>query len=107
ATAVVPTPAILLLTYLFFVSWITLLLNMILVGFPLDAGRMLQAVLWNWFGYRQATRYAVYTGFGVMFCVFLAAFVLDAVLCIFLGFFIYTACKDQWKLLESGTEDSL
>ncbi|MCI0685495.1 MAG: M50 family metallopeptidase [Gemmataceae bacterium] len=91
----------------FFVSWILLLLNVLLVGFPLDGGRMLQAALWPHAGYRQAMRYAIFTGFIVMFVVLLAAFFLDAVLCIFLAFFIYTACKQEYFILETGGEESL
>src|SRR5262245_44455589 len=72
-----------LLARAFFVSWILLLLNIFLLGFPLDGGRMLQAALWPWVGYRQAMLYAIFTAFVVMFVVLLAAFFLDAVLCVF------------------------
>jgi Zn-dependent protease len=96
-----------LLARAFFVSWILLLLNVFLLGFPLDGGRMLQAALWPWVGYRQAMLYAIFTGFVVMFVVLLAAFFLDAVLCIFLAYFIYTSCKQEWFVLESGGEESL
>ncbi len=105
-TAKHPIAAV-LLARLFFVSWLLLLLNVLLIGFPLDGGRMFQAALWPWFGYRSSMLYAVFTGFGVMFFVMLAAFVLDAVLCLFLAFFIYTACKQEWYILEGGGEESL
>ena len=97
----------LLLARLFLVSWILLLFNVLLVGFPMDGGRMLQAALWHWCGYRQSVLYAVFTGFGVMFLVMLAAFVFDAVLCLFLAFFIYASCKQEWQTLEGGGEESL
>ena len=44
-----------LLTRLFWVNWMLLLLNIILIGFPLDGGRMLPGILWRCVGYRQAT----------------------------------------------------
>lgn len=96
-----------LLARLFFVSWILLLFNLLLIGFPMDSGRLLQAALWPWCGYRQSMLYAVFTGFGVMFFVMLAAFVFDAVLCLFLAFFIYASCKQEWQVLEGGGEESL
>jgi Zn-dependent protease len=99
--------AVVFLARLFFVSWLLLLLNVLLIGFPLDGGRMFQAALWPWFGYRGAMRYAVFTGFFVMFLVLLAAFVLDAVLCVFLAYFIFAACKQEWLILEGGGEESL
>jgi Zn-dependent protease len=92
---------------LFFVNWILLLLNLVLVGFPMDMGRMLQAGLWTWFGYRQAMLYAIFTGFGVMFFVLFVAFIVDEVLILLLAFFIYTACKQEWLILETGGEESL
>ena len=100
--------AALLLARLFYVSWVTLLLNVFLIGLPLDGGRMLQAGLWPWFGYRQATLYAVFTGFGVMFfLILLALIVSQGVLVLLLAFFVYSACKQEWLMLESGGEDSL
>ena len=58
-----------LLSHLFWTNWFLSLINVVLVGFPFDAGRMLQSVLWNYFGYRQATIWAVIVGFVVMFIV--------------------------------------
>lgn len=99
--------AALLLVRFFYVSWITLLLNVVLVGFPLDGGRMLQCALWPYVGYRQATMYAVNTGFAVMFLVLVVAIIWNEVLLLFLGFYIYTACKQEWLQLETGGEESL
>ena len=45
---------------------------MILVGFPMDAGRLLQCILWPRVGYRQATLAAVFAGF--VCCVVLGIF---------------------------------
>jgi stage IV sporulation protein FB len=69
----------LILSRLFWISWITFLLNVLLIGLPLDGGRMLQCVLWPYVGYRQATLYAIFSGFGVMFVVIVAAIYLNDV----------------------------
>jgi len=99
--------ATLLLARLFWVSYLQLLLNMVLVGFPLDGGRILQSILWRWFGYHHATGTVVFLGFGVMLLVGLAAIVFDILLALFLVWFIYKACALQYKLLEMGGEESL
>jgi stage IV sporulation protein FB len=92
---------------MFFVNWVLFLFNIILVGFPFDSGRMLQCLLWPFVGYRQATIYAVFAGFFVMFLVFFFALFKNEALFTFLAIYIYTACKQQWLLLEHGGEDSL
>src|SRR5207244_8452919 len=77
------------------------------VGFPMDAGRMLQSVLWPTVGYRQATLYAVYAGFLCMVCLLVACIVMNEVLPALLAVFIYISCKQEWIVLESGGEESL
>lgn len=99
--------AAIVLARLFWVSWVTLLLNVLLIGFPLDGGRMFQAALWPHFGYRQATLYAVYAGFIVMFLVLLVSIIKDEVLLICLALFIYMSCRQEWYVLEAGGEESL
>lgn len=98
---------ILLFARLFFVSWALFLLNVVLVGFPLDGGRMLQAVMWPYAGYRQSMVYAVYTGFGVAALLCLVCLWWNEVLLLFLAFYIFTSCKQEMINLEAGGEDSL
>src|SRR5205807_7560382 len=45
---------LIVLARLFWVNWILFLFNMVLVGFPMDAGRLLQCVLWPRYGFRQS-----------------------------------------------------
>ena len=92
---------------LFWVSWVNLLLNVFLIGFPFDGGRMFQSALWPYVGYRQATLYAVFAGFICMFILLLVSIFWNEVLLVFLAFFTYTACKQEWITLESGGEESL
>jgi hypothetical protein len=99
--------AMIVVARLFWVSWITLLLNVLLIGFPLDGGRMFQAVLWPYVGYRQATLYAVFAGFVCMFLVILGAFVLNSVFPFALALYIYVSCKQEWIVLETGSEESM
>lgn len=89
------------------VNWFLALMNLLLVGFPLDGGRILQAALWPSLGYRQATLTAVFTGFAVVFVVGLYAIVLSSVLALCLALFIYAACQRQWLILESGGEEGV
>lgn len=96
-----------ILARLFWVSWVTFLFNMILIGFPWDAGRMFQSILWPHVGYHQATRYAVFAGFIVMFLLLLVAIIKNEMLLLFMAFFTYTSCKQEWITLETGAEESL
>lgn len=90
----------------FYVNWFLLLLNL-LPGFPLDGGRMLQCLLW-WRGdYRQATITAIYTGFVVMIIIGIYGIVIDSVLPLLLAAFIFSTCRHQWFVLETGGEENL
>jgi stage IV sporulation protein FB len=97
----------LLLIRLFWVNWVLLLINVVLIGFPLDGGRMFQCLLWPRLGYHQATRIAIFAGFITMFVVGTASLVMNDVFAFALALFIFSACRHQWILLETGGEDSL
>jgi Zn-dependent protease len=98
---------VVLLEHFFWVNYVLFLLNVVLVGFPLDGGRMLQAALWPRMGYRRATLAAVYAGFVVMLLVGLYSFIDNEVMFLALALFIYLSCKQQWIILETGGEESL
>lgn len=91
----------------FWLSYFLFLLNVLVVAFPLDGGRMLQAVLWRYVGYRQATLTAVFIGFVMAFVVGLYAIVNNEVLALALALFIYVSCRQQWVMLETGAEESV
>jgi stage IV sporulation protein FB len=102
-----PYGAACLVGWFFWCNYFLALLNLLLVGFPLDGGRLLQCALWPHVGYRQATLSAVFAGFVVMFIVGLYGIVADETMALCLAAFIYVACKQQWIILETGGEDSL
>ena len=95
-----------LLTRLFWVNYVLFLFNMVLVGFPMDGGRMLQSVLWPRLGYRQATLVAVFAGFVITWCS-ASRHVAER------GFRPVPVCssscpcKHQWIILETGGEEQL
>jgi Zn-dependent protease len=95
------------LARLFYLNWWLFLLNVVLVGFPLDGGRMLQSALWPSLGYRSSMLAAVYAGFGVMFLVGLVSILGNEILWLCLAGMIYFACRNQLILLETGGEDGL
>jgi Zn-dependent protease len=98
-------PAVLLARF-FWVNWVLLLLNVLVIGFPLDGGRLFQALLWPWYGYRQATLYAIYAGFVCMLVVGICGIAFNQVLVLCLALFIYYTCRQQWIFLETGGEES-
>jgi Zn-dependent protease len=98
----------LLLTARFFwVNWLLFLLNVVLIGFPLDGGRMFQCALWRRLGFHQATLAAIFAGFITMLVVGVYAIVQDDVLFLCLALFIYATCRQQYIVLETGGEESV
>jgi stage IV sporulation protein FB len=96
-----------LLAQFFWVNWFGFLLNVLLIGFPLDGGRMFQAALWPRLGYRESMQVAIFVGFVVMFLVGIFALVWNELLVLCLAMYIYFACKFEWFKLEHAAEDSI
>ncbi len=96
-----------MLTRFFWVNYVLFLLNVVLIGFPLDGGRIFQCILWHYVGYRRATLAAVFAGFLTMLVVGLASIVWNELLPLCLAIFIYVSCKQQYIILESDGEASL
>jgi Zn-dependent protease len=102
-----PTPLwLVVLARLFWVNWVLFLFNMVLVAFPMDAGRLLQCTLWKYLGYQRATMIAVMVGFVMAIIVGIFAIGANELLLGFLALFIYVSCRHQWIVLEMGAEDS-
>ncbi len=91
----------------FWVNWILFLLNVLLIGFPMDGGRLFQCILWPRLGFREATRLAIGAGFVTMLIVGVYAIVKEETLFLLLALFIYVTCRQQFILLETGGEESL
>jgi stage IV sporulation protein FB len=104
---VVTNPWPVLLARLFWVNWVLFLLNVLLVCFPLDGGRILQSILWPRLGYRQATVIVIYAGFVMTVLVGLASIVYNEILVFCLAAFIYNSCRTQLFILETGGEEGL
>jgi hypothetical protein len=100
------SPWVVLLARIFWLNWCLFLLNLF-PGFPLDGGRMLQCILWPYYGFRQATITAVYVGFVVTLILGIVAIGRNEVLVGFLALFVYVSCRNQAFLLEAGGEDAL
>jgi Zn-dependent protease len=99
-------PLWLILARLFWVNWWLFLFNMVIVAFPMDAGRLLQCGLWNYVGYHRATIIAVMVGFVMAIILGVCAIATNELLLGFLALFIYVSCRHQWIVLEMGDENS-
>jgi stage IV sporulation protein FB len=95
------------LARMFWVNWALFLLNVVLVCFPLDGGRMLQSALWPSLGYRQATLFVIYAGFVFTVVVGLISIIYEELLVFCLALFIYVSCRAQLFVLETGGEEGL
>jgi Zn-dependent protease len=96
-----------LLARFFWLNWVLFLMNVCIVGFPLDGGQMMQALLWPRLGYKQSMLTAIFLGFLFMFIIGVYSLVVKDPLIFCLALFIYFACKQQWIILETGGEESL
>jgi Zn-dependent protease len=88
----------------FWVNWILALLNLVL-GFPMDFGRLLQAMLWPRFGYQKALMVSISWGIISSILVAIYAMVYSDMLFVFLCLFIFFTCRAH--ILQSGGEESL
>jgi Zn-dependent protease len=91
----------------FFINWVLFLLNVLVLAYPLDGGRLLQQALWPRLGYRRATLAVVYVGFVFALVIGIAAVVKNEIFFLLLALFIWVSCKQQWLILETGGEDGL
>lgn len=96
----------LLLVQFFWINSIVLLVNL-LPGLPLDGGRILQALLWSRGDYRQATLGAIFAGFVVMLLIALVGMALNSIYVLLLAGLVYTFCRHQWYVLETGGDEPL
>jgi len=103
----VDNPWILLLARFFYINWVLFLFNAVLVGFPMDSGRLFQCALWPRFGFVQATRAAIFAGFVTTLVVGVYSVFQNDVLALFLALFIAFTCQRQWVILETGGEESV
>ncbi len=98
---------VIILARFFWISWILMLFNLVLVGYPFDSGRMLQAGLWPWLGHYQSTYVAIYCGYAFMLIVGILSIMYGEPLLAFLTIFIYVSCAQERTALETAPEDSL
>jgi hypothetical protein len=89
------------------VNWILFLINVLLFAYPLDGGRLFQAILWPRYGYRQAMLVSVVVGFIFMFAVCIYSLADNEVFALGLAMVIFVGCRHQWILLETGGEESV
>lgn len=91
----------------FYINWILFLFNVLLIGFPMDGGRLFQCLLWPRLGYAGSMRAAIFAGFLTALIVGIYAVARDNILALCLCGFIYITCRQQWLILEHGGEESM
>ncbi len=96
-----------MLARLFWVNWALFLFNLVLVGLPMDSGRMLQCILWSYSDYRRATITTGIVGLVTTGVILIYAIATNDTLPGFLALWIGFTSYYQWKMAEEGIEDSL
>jgi Zn-dependent protease len=97
-----------LIARIFWVNWLLGILNIVLVGYPMDGGRLFHCLLWPRFGFRQAMIASVWAG--IFVSLILAVYAIawtGGWLFGFLALFIFFTCRQQYIILEGGGEESL
>jgi stage IV sporulation protein FB len=98
-------PWVLWTARLFWLSWALLLFNLI-PAFPLDGGRILQAILWGRSGdFRSATQIACWSGLVTALLFLLVSFWFNDSMLLFLALFIMFSSYRQLMALDQGMED--
>jgi Zn-dependent protease len=96
-----------LLARFFWLNWVLALLNLVLVAFPMDGGRILQCLLWPRIGFRQATSTAIVAGIIWTFILAITAAAVNEIFPLCLAMFIFVTCWQQRIALETGGEESV
>ncbi|HVK11684.1 MAG TPA: site-2 protease family protein [Gemmataceae bacterium] len=90
---------------LFWLSWFLLVINLV-PAFPLDGGRLLQAIVWGRTGdYRAGTQIACWSGLAVSLGFLLLAFWSNDAMLLFLGLFVMFTSYQQLVLLDHTAEE--
>src|SRR5262249_34727085 len=81
------------LAQFFWINWVLFLLNVLILGFPLDGGRMFQCILWPRMGYHHSMRAAIYSGFLFALVIFIVSLWQNEIFAFCLAGFIYISCN--------------
>lgn len=91
----------------FYLNWFLFLINVLIVAYPMDGGRLLQCALWPRMGYHRSTKAAVFVGFVFMFILAIFSIAANEVLVLALALFILYSCRQTWLQLQQQAEESL
>src|SRR5262249_46313284 len=87
--------AVITIARLFWLSWLTLLFNIVLVGFPMDGGWLFQCLLWQRLGLAQSMRAAIFAGIVTALVVGVISIFVEELLLLCLSVLIYLTCRKQ------------
>ncbi len=93
------------LWWLYFTNWALLAFNMLLPMYPMDAGRVLQELLWRKMGYHRATGIAATIGLGLAIGVLIFAMVSRETTLMAVALFCGVTCWFEKRRLAASVEE--
>jgi len=91
-----------LVTDVFYVNYLLLLFNLLLLFYPFDGGRLVQVALWTQLGYQRSMRIATVVGMVGAVAVAFFGIMSRQMMLIFIAVFGFIACYQQSRALRLG-----
>ena len=91
----------------FFVNWMLFWFNIVLSVSPWTAAAFSRRCSGRKMGFAASMRAAIFAGFITSLCVGIYSVAMESVLMGFLALFIYTTCRHQWLVLETGGDEAM
>lgn len=96
-----------MLFWTYYTNWLLLLFNVLLPMFPMDGGRLLQALLWKWLGYQRSMDISTRVGLGAAVVLGLLALSTGSMVLLGVAIFAGLTCFNERRRLAFMAQEGL